>query len=392
MLRVKIAVALSLFLTLSSSAGHAQQKEPMRIGWVGGRTGGLAETCNPVREGISNYFDRVNSQGGIGGKKIEFISRDDEGKPDLAINQAQQLVLNEKVFAFVGTCGTPTSTALRDYLREMKILQFGPISQNDSLGNPETAGRTSFRVLPSDRNLARNAVTYLEKELGIPSNDIAVLTPAHDTPPARALQGMLLSRGSTFHGLLEIGWDGSKLPTALEAIRQQRPRAVIATSVPPTLAKAIDSAGSSGNSVWIFPGLPVGPLTRIHSITVTPVPSTAASLPGVQEFRGLTKSDTSAALMGWITAKVFVEGLRRAMPDVTVERTVKGLESLKEFDTGVIGKLTYSENDHQGRTGGYATESRDGKIVVRDKQLADACCRDCKPKCEDKCCDDKCRE
>jgi hypothetical protein len=95
--------------------------------------------------------------------------------------------------------------------------------------------------------------------------------------------------------------------------------------------------------------------------------------------------------MGWVTAKVLVEGMRRASPDVTVDRTVKGLESLKRWETGIVGGVTYSESDHQGRTGGSATETnKEGKTTTADKQLAEACCDDCKPKCEDSCIADKC--
>jgi branched-chain amino acid transport system substrate-binding protein len=385
--RVVVAVTVAALLACATT-GHAQTP-PIRLGWIGNVTGPAAVTCVPVRDGLMKYIEQVNKGGGVKGRKIEVAWRDDQGKPDVGLNVARELVEKEKVFAMVGTCGTPTSSAMRDYVRSARVLHFGPISEDDRLGDPGAAGPTSFRLLPSQKHLMRNAVSYLRNVLKIPEKDVALLAANSDMPVARVGEQLLKSRGSTF-GLLEMAANLGTFDAALNTVRQRRPRAVISVYNLAAVAQKVESDDSLRSPVWVFAGFDARSLSHGHSVVITPVPFPSASSPGVKEFRDATKSENVAALAGWVIAKVFVEGLRRA-PEISTDSTVKALESLKKWDTGVIGGVTYSDKDHQGRTGGVATETKDGKTAAANQQLADACCEDCKPQCEDSCCNEKCK-
>ena len=69
------------------------------------------------------YFDMINAQGGVNGRKIKFISLDDGYSPPKTVEQTRRLVEEDHVLAIFGSLGTPTNTAIQKYLNEKKVPQ-----------------------------------------------------------------------------------------------------------------------------------------------------------------------------------------------------------------------------------------------------------------------------
>ena len=84
-------------------------------------SGAYAPVGVPFVAGIQAYLDYVNSEGGIGGRKITFVHKDDEFDPQKGISYLQEMVEDEKVFAMVGHFGTPVVAATIDMLKEYGI-------------------------------------------------------------------------------------------------------------------------------------------------------------------------------------------------------------------------------------------------------------------------------
>ena len=85
---------------------------------------GPASAYGDIPKGIKAYFDYVNAEkGGIGGRKVEFVVRDDGYQPPKAVEEARRLVEQEQVFALFQTLGTPSSTAIWDYANQRKVPQ-----------------------------------------------------------------------------------------------------------------------------------------------------------------------------------------------------------------------------------------------------------------------------
>ena len=85
---------------------------------------GPASAYGEIPKGIRAYFDYVNKEkGGVGGRQIQWIVRDDGYQPPKAIEEARRLVEQEKVFALFQTLGTPSSTAIWDYANQQKVPQ-----------------------------------------------------------------------------------------------------------------------------------------------------------------------------------------------------------------------------------------------------------------------------
>lgn len=69
------------------------------------------------------YFNKINAEGGVNGRKLRFISYDDAFSPPKTVEQARKLVENDKVLLIFQSLGTPTNNAIRQYLNQKKVPQ-----------------------------------------------------------------------------------------------------------------------------------------------------------------------------------------------------------------------------------------------------------------------------
>ncbi len=84
---------------------------------------GPASAYGNIGKGIGIYFDYVNDHGGVNGRKVKWIDRDDAYSPPQAVQVVHQLVEQDNVFAIFDSLGTQVNTTIRPYLNEQKIPQ-----------------------------------------------------------------------------------------------------------------------------------------------------------------------------------------------------------------------------------------------------------------------------
>ena len=118
------------------------------------------------------YFRKINAEGGINGRKINFISYDDAYSPPKAVEQARRLVEGNEVFLIFGSTGTPSNTAIQKYMNVKRVpqlfVQTGATKWNDPQNFPWTIGWS-----PNYQNEARIYAKYILTEK--PNARIAVL-------------------------------------------------------------------------------------------------------------------------------------------------------------------------------------------------------------------------
>jgi branched-chain amino acid transport system substrate-binding protein len=133
---------------------------------------GPASAYGAIGKSDAAYLAMINDQGGINGRKINFITRDDAYSPPKAVEQIRQLVEQDGVLLTFNTLGTPPNTAIQGYLNDNKVPQLfvatGADKWNDSKNHPWTMGWQ-----PSYRIEARIYARYILKNL--PDAKIAVL-------------------------------------------------------------------------------------------------------------------------------------------------------------------------------------------------------------------------
>src|SRR5437667_1046038 len=105
---------------------------------------GPASAYGVIGKTIAAYFNKVNAEGGINGRKINFISYDDGYSPPKTVEQARKLVESDEVLLLFQTLGTPSNTAIQKYMNSKKVphlfVATGATKWNDPKGNPWTMG------------------------------------------------------------------------------------------------------------------------------------------------------------------------------------------------------------------------------------------------------------
>ncbi|CUT13084.1 FIG00443573 hypothetical protein [Bradyrhizobium sp.] len=133
---------------------------------------GPASAYAAIGKAEEAYFNKINAEGGIGGRKIKFISYDDGYSPPKTVEQARKLVESDGVLLIFGSLGTSTNGAIRKYMNEKKVPQLfvasGASKWNDPKQYPWTMGWQ-----PSYASEARIYAKYIMKEK--PDGKIGVL-------------------------------------------------------------------------------------------------------------------------------------------------------------------------------------------------------------------------
>jgi branched-chain amino acid transport system substrate-binding protein len=112
---------------------------------------GSASSYGVIGKSEASYFAMINERGGIKGRKINFISRDDGYSPPKTIEQVRKMVEEDEVLLLFQTLGTPSNTAIQGYLNDNKVPQLfvatGADKWNDPKNHPWTMGwQPSYRI------------------------------------------------------------------------------------------------------------------------------------------------------------------------------------------------------------------------------------------------------
>ena len=143
----------------------------IRIGNFMPYTGPLAAFGTTGRAEAA-FFEMVNDNGGINGRKVKFISYDDSSNAATAVEQTHKLVETDKVLLMFGSFGTPGNLATRGYLNERRVPQLFVASGDDEWANPKMFPWT-MGWQPTFRTEGRIYANYIEA--AYPERKIAVL-------------------------------------------------------------------------------------------------------------------------------------------------------------------------------------------------------------------------
>jgi branched-chain amino acid transport system substrate-binding protein len=170
--------AAAALLAASSSGALAQKKydtgatdTEIKIGNIMPYSG-PASAYGVIGSTEAAYFKKINAEGGINGRKINYISYDDAYSPPKTVEQARKLVESDEVLFIFNPLGTPPNTAIQKYMNSKKVPQLfvatGATKWNDPKDNPWTMGWQ-----PNYQSESRIYAKYILKEK--PNAKIAVL-------------------------------------------------------------------------------------------------------------------------------------------------------------------------------------------------------------------------
>ena len=173
-----IAALAAALIALTSGSALAQKRydtgasdTEIKIGNIMPYSG-PASAYGVIGKTQEAYFNKINAEGGINGRKIKFISYDDGYSPPKAVEQVRKLVESDEVLVVFNPLGTPSNTAIQKYLNSKKVPQLfvatGATKWNDPKNFPWTMGWQ-----PSYQSEAHIYAKYLIKEK--PDGKIAIL-------------------------------------------------------------------------------------------------------------------------------------------------------------------------------------------------------------------------
>jgi len=145
---------LAIALAAASVTTFAMAADPIKIGVNGPFTGGSSSMGVSMRDGVRLAAKEINDAGGVLGRKIELVERDDEAKNERGVQIAQELINKEKVVAVVGYINTGVALASQRFFQEAKI----PVMNNVATGTVITE---QFAKEPENyvfRNSAKDSI------------------------------------------------------------------------------------------------------------------------------------------------------------------------------------------------------------------------------------------
>ncbi len=348
----KVWVGLAMAAVLGS--GHAQ----ILIGQTAGFSGQVAAGVKEITDGAQLYFQAVNAKGGVNGQKLELVSLDDKFDPQLAAENARQLIEENQVSAMFLTRGTPHTQAMIPLLEKHGVPLVGPSTGAMVLHQP--VSKYIFNVRATYQREAEKAMTHLIS-MGITRIALVYFDDSFGADGVIGAQKGLAASQLT--------------PAVLEKINRAKPDfAPIANKMVKANAQAVllvasgaavveaeaafRAAGSSAQIVTLSNNASGGFIKslgeRARGVIVTQVyPNERAITYGmVKEAQDLAKAKglaeiSPAMLEGFAAAKVLVEGLRRAGPSPSREKIHAALEGMKKYDLGGL-EVSYGPDDHTG--------------------------------------------
>lgn len=362
---LRILSGIALLLLAGSGCVRKEKPDEIRVGGLFDLTGPSHESCVPYADGIRRYIEFVNERGGINGRRVRLLDLDYGYLIPRAEVAYEKLVEEEKVHVILGW-GTGDSERLRPLLARDRI-PFMSASYSAKLGVIADAP-FNFLIGVTYSDQMRIVLRYLADQWQDRSRRPRVAFLYSDSEfgrsPIAAGRSYAASRGMELVAEEMLPVDAREAGEQLARIGRKKPDFVVVHE----LAWA-GSVALKGARQMRLPARLIGLNWCVDEkvvalageaaegyLGVAPFLFTDAELPGIREIvsynraKGIgTEGYILRYLQGWTTAKVMLEGVRRAGSDLSGTGIRRGLESIREFDTGgITAPITFTPADHVG--------------------------------------------
>src|SRR5256884_1580584 len=361
--RSLILLASVIAFALLSAPVHAEDgvsKDKIVFGQVAALDGPAQALGQGMRQGLLAAFAELNRAGGIAGRKLELKSTDDSYEPQKMIEAMKKMIGEDKVFAIVGTVGTPTANAGQPIATEAKVPFIGPFTGAEFLRNPYKRYVVNIRTSYFQETEAW--IEHLTKDLGI--TKIAILY-QDDTFGLAGLDGVKIAMAKRNMSLVASGTfrrNTTAVKSALLEIMKANPEAVVTVGPYKPIAEFFKLARQAKMDAVFVAISFVGSDALAQEMgdkgggvivsQVVPFPGDT-SLPVVASYQAaLAALDPEAipgfvSLEGYLVGRLVIAALKRVPGEPTREALLDAIVKTGTFDLGGI-KLTYGPAKNQG--------------------------------------------
>jgi len=371
--RMGVLVAV-LVLVATVSVGVSQERgitdTEIVIGSSQPLSGPAAFWGQGVGGGMDAYLKWINDAGGINGRKIRLVLRDDGYLPTRAVANVRELVERERVFAIVSLIGSANAFAVRDYIIENQVLWMTPTADANMWAGFKNK-KYLFVGYPGYVDEGRILTTYAAKNEGVKS--VAVFY-QNDLYGQKGLLGIKRGIADTKIKLATaVPYEVTDRDLSGQAVklRQSGADAVMLYATPTQGALIVREMAKIGFSPKLFASFTLADPVMFqlagdawNGVILTayfPVPGTDpkvdAMLDTLLKINPQLRQSPFNALAGVSFLEPFVEAIRRAGPNVTRDSVVRALESMRNWNGEVIRGITFGPDRHQGLNRIYIIKS-----------------------------------
>jgi branched-chain amino acid transport system substrate-binding protein len=372
------ALALLALTALPSQAEPGVTPDTVKIGMFAPMTGTSA-IFGRYTIGAQAYYKMINAQGGVNGRKIEVMLEDDACNPSTAVAATKRLVSQDEVFAVHGGVCTAAVMAVKKELARENVPFMNLGAAGASLVDP--IAPNLFSPLPNTTVVAQTLVNFA---MSRPANKrLAIISHPDDWGKSQldpAVQMLKEKYNIEFVENVTMERGATDITPQILKLRASKPDVVLSFLYPTETAIFVRSAHKFGLDAPLL-----GCFGAPYEDTVRRVDDPDA-VKNLYIFHALGGSADGAEMTKWVEmvrkygtpdgaigdydlsgiggAQAVVEALKRAGPDLTREKFINALNSLKNFDTGLLSApISFSPEDHAGVKSGEMMTSLDGKLV-----------------------------
>ncbi|HVU16044.1 MAG TPA: ABC transporter substrate-binding protein [Candidatus Didemnitutus sp.] len=375
---IRLLLRLAAICAASAPAFAANGVSPKEI--VVGQSAALSGPTQALglgmRNGLEVAFKEINDAGGIHGRTVKLVSRDDGYEPKRAGENARALLSEDDAFLLIGCVGTPTAAEILPLASPQGAPFFAPFTGAGSLRTPYNPLIVNLRV--SYAQEIERLVTLLVEGRGLKKIACFYQDDLYGQAGLKALQASLKKRNLEASALGLYLRNTRDVTSALASIVPAKPEAVILVGTYGASADFIKAARKAGLADTVFCNISfVGTRALVAALgddadgiiisQVVPHP-VGSQVPVVEAYRAALKKYSPDAEPDWISLEGYLAGrlfgavADRAGADLTREAFLKALQGPDPFDLGGLS-AQFGPNRNQGFDRVYLTQVKKGKIV-----------------------------
>jgi branched-chain amino acid transport system substrate-binding protein len=345
---LRIAAGAALACTTALAAEPGVTESTILLGQSAAFSGPSAQLGIQYHLGAQVYFDAINANGGVRGRRIQIVTADDGYEADRAAINTESLINEKHVFALFGYVGTPTTNAARPIFERERVPLFAPFTGAESLREP--VSHYIFNVRASYYDETEHLVDQLAN---LSMTNIAVFyqDDAYGQAGLAGVRRAMEKRNLKIAALATVKRNSTDVGAAVATLMATNPAVIIQISAYPSCAALIREMHLRGYTGQFENVSFVGSVALADTLReegpgvvisqVVPFPW-GATTPIVREYQramelaGKKDRIDYSSLEGYIAARVFVEGLRRAPGPLTREGLIAALETINpnNYDGG----------------------------------------------------------
>ena len=383
---VVLGAAASVALATAAPAAAADPgvtAKEIVIGTTTALTGPASPGYKDIAPAAKAYFDYVNANGGIYGRKIKYVVKDDQYNPAKAKSATSELILRDKIFAMFGALGTPTHSAVIADLNRRGIPDVFVNTGSSSFDNPRRYP-TTFPYFPSYVVEAKAMAAYITGDSALNSKKRCLFYQDGEfgEDASRGFQAAGMSFDTTVSYF--SGQQVAPFTAQITNMKSAGCELVVFFGVTSATAQMLGTAAKAAfRPTWMITSVATDPsvlagslgaatntlLNGIYSPNfLTPIQD--SKNPYVSQMKVIASKNNLPwnfyTYYGINTAYVMAQALKAAGPNLTRKGLINALQTkASTFRSAALVPMSISARSHQGLTGYYMGQYNDAGQLVR---------------------------